>query len=53
MLADGLSEDGIDFDLLSFASAALDSIQASYTPISMPSGGDATRVDVHSTSNRS
>lgn len=49
MLANGLSEDGINFDVLPFASTALDSIQASYTPISVPSGGNATRMDVHGT----
>jgi hypothetical protein len=40
--------DAIDFDILPFASVALESIEALYAPVSVPSGvKNATRIDVH------
>jgi len=40
--------DGIDFDILPIASAALDSIEALYTPVVVPAAlHNATRIDVH------
>ncbi|KAH7091364.1 hypothetical protein FB567DRAFT_272626 [Paraphoma chrysanthemicola] len=41
--------DGIDLNILPFASAALDSIEALHTPVVIPAAlKNATRIDVHS-----
>ncbi|CAD0106251.1 unnamed protein product, partial [Aureobasidium uvarum] len=39
--------DGIDLTVLSFVTAALDSIENAYTPIALPPFGNASRIDVH------
>lgn len=39
--------DGIDLTILPFVAAALDSIESAYTPIALPTFGNASRIDVH------
>lgn len=39
--------DGIDLTVLPFVAAALESIESAYTPIALPTFGNASRIDVH------